>query len=150
MSAQEERKGEREQHDDARLDFDVDQRRRAKVAAHQAEIFDEVAAERDRQDVLFGTPNNLPSVPSCGAGGECRLDCAVILLGVPTEASIKEAVSLRKQMGTLTWAHVALEELVEAVSAKNAVDRRKELVQLTAVLVAWIECLDRTHDREVP
>ena len=53
--------------------------------------------------------------------------------------------------GNCTWAHIAVEEMAEAVEAATDAAQgrgvlaalRKELVQLAAVIVAWIEAIDR-------
>jgi len=45
--------------------------------------------------------------------------------------------------GTGTYAHIALEEFSEVVSEFDIKKRRIELVQLTAVCLAWIESIDR-------
>ncbi len=116
---------------------------------HRCEIFDEVVAERDRQDILWGEQNH-PSLPENPCTVANCTSCISASMGMPTEREIKKTLEHLASKGGMTWAHIALEELVEVVSAKTAVERRKELVQLTAVLFAWIECLDRTHDREVP
>lgn len=94
-------------------------------------IFDDVAAERKRQDAKWGEQNHLSVV--------------VDMLGysVDDEVSAKAQCDLATKMGNLTWGHIACEELAEALNAANDTDRRAELVQLAAVVVAWIECIDR-------
>lgn len=45
--------------------------------------------------------------------------------------------------GDVTWAHILLEEVYEALAEDNAQALRAELVQVAAVAVQWIELLDR-------
>ena len=45
-------------------------------------------------------------------------------------------------IGMVTWRHIALEELYEALSEMNPARLRAELVQTAAVMVAWIEDID--------
>lgn len=47
----------------------------------------------------------------------------------------------------LTWTDIALEEFCEAVEAPDDEQRRKELVQLAAVVFAWIEDIDKRSKR---
>jgi hypothetical protein len=44
--------------------------------------------------------------------------------------------------GTLTWRHIAEEEIYEAFAEEDPVKLRAELVQAAAVLAAWIEDID--------
>lgn len=66
-----------------------------------------------------------------------------IIYRIPTEELAKDLCEEAARVGVTTWAHIAVEELSEAVSAPNDTERRKELIQLAAVVVSWIECLDR-------
>lgn len=45
--------------------------------------------------------------------------------------------------GDLTWADILLEEVFEALAEDDVKPLRAELVQVAAVVVAWIENLDR-------
>lgn len=63
----------------------------------------------------------------------------------------RENVELAAQQGNLTYSDILMEEIAEAFcEADNPVDLRTELVQCAAVLVAWIECLDRKRDLHIP
>lgn len=96
-------------------------------------IIAEVLAERSRQDGLWKQQNH-PSV-----GGD------ISRYELPTEQRAKELCEDTFKAGNGTWAHIILEEFVEAVNAKDETHRREELVQLTACCLAWIECLDRRN-----
>jgi hypothetical protein len=43
----------------------------------------------------------------------------------------------------VTWAHILTEEFYEALAEADPEKLREELVQVAAVAVAWVECLDR-------
>ncbi len=99
-------------------------------------VTDAVIAERTRQDAKWGEQNH-PSVPHDA--------CAS--LGLPVEMYAKILNEDAVDAGALTWGHIALEEFVEAVCARDETHRREELVQLAAVCVAWIQCIDRREDQ---
>ena len=99
-------------------------------------VIAEVCAERARNRARWGE-QNYPSSASLGGPGAC------LLYGIPTERAAKETVARATKDGCLTWADVLLEEFAEAVAATDDVARRGELVQVAAVALAWIECIDR-------
>lgn len=108
------------------------------------EVLAEIQAERARQDAKWGEQNH-PSVDPVltarpGGVDGCRL-CAEY--EIPSESRAKHLCQAMFARGEGTWAHVAVEELAEAVSADCDEHRRRELVQLGAVVVAWIQCIDR-------
>lgn len=59
------------------------------------------------------------------------------------EARIKAVVDARSLAGTVTWQHILQEELTEAFNASNLEDLRTELVQSAAVLLSWVNDIDR-------
>lgn len=101
----------------------------------------EIMHERTRQDSKFGADRNHPSISQVldvTHATEAR-KCAEY--GIPSPALARHECD---QAGTnLTWAHIAVEEMSEAVGAATEAERREELVQLAAVIVAWIESIDR-------
>ena len=62
---------------------------------------------------------------------------------IPSETRAKQICETMHDRGEMTWGHIAVEELSEVISAKNDDERRKELIQLAAVTIAWIESIDR-------
>lgn len=93
-------------------------------------VLAEIAAERDRQNAKWGEQNH-PSVSE--ASSWLMMD----------ERLAKKLCELAAQNGELTWVHIAVEELAEAIDAQDEAARRGELVQLAAVITAWVECIDR-------
>lgn len=111
------------------------------VFAHAA--IAEILNERRRNLAKWGE-QNYPSiqpvlVPRADA---CRL------YGIPTEAEAKASVEAFAKRGALTWTDVLIEEFAEAVAAPDETARRGELVQVAAVALAWIECIDRRAAKE--
>jgi hypothetical protein len=45
--------------------------------------------------------------------------------------------------GTVTWRHILTEEVDEAYAESDPVKLRKELIQVAAVALAWVEDIDR-------
>lgn len=97
-------------------------------------IAEEVKDELDRQLTKWGEQNH-PSVIN-GLSPESL----AYTYGIPVETLAKAHCD---NAATITWAHIAVEELCEAVAASSDSERRIELIQLAAVIVSWIECLDR-------
>lgn len=92
-------------------------------------ILAEVRRERERQDLKWGQQNH----PD-GTGGQFK--SAHVRF-------IREACERAFAEGRGTWWHVLQEEVAEAFGEESPDKLRAELVQLAAVAVAWIECLDR-------
>lgn len=94
-----------------------------------AAIFTEIAAERARQDAKWGQQNHLD-----GTGGD-RLERAAAYAKADCDAAVKS--------GRLTWLHILIEEVAEALAETSKAKLRAELIQCAAVIVAWIEKIDR-------
>lgn len=125
---------------------------RTTAPAHRHEVLCEIDAERTRQDAKWGEQNH-PDVSRAltdGEGGCSVLDMAA-WYGVPTPSAAREDCDISAKEGRCTWAHILVEEVAEAIEAatleqQDAIDAgalRKELVQVAAVAVSWIEAIDR-------
>ena len=69
------------------------------------------------------------------------------------QALEKLSKSITKQAadaGKVDWTKIVLEELCEAFATTSPADLRAELIQTAAVLVAWVEDLDRRAAPETP
>jgi hypothetical protein len=117
-------------------------------AEHTESVLREVAAERVRQDAKWGQQNH-PSVDQTLARrrGGCTQERMCEEYEIPSEDRAKQKCENATANGTVTYAHIAVEEMSEAVSAKYDTARRVELVQLAAVVVGWIEAIDRRVGR---
>lgn len=119
---------------------------------HRWRIFDEIDEERIRQDTKWGELNH-PDVDTVltDRDGGCTTQRMAEEYGIPTATCARANCDGEAKLGRCTWAHIAVEELAEAVEAATDAQQgrapvaslRKELVQLTAVLVAWVEAIDR-------
>lgn len=104
--------------------------------------YDDIADECARQLQLWGDQDHL-DVDQDLLGRPQRM-CE--RYEIPSEDRAKQLIRFARERGDLTWAHIAVEELSEAVEAFAREDRaqgRTELVQLAAVIVSWIESIDR-------
>jgi hypothetical protein len=62
-------------------------------------------------------------------------------------ADAARAITDRKaKLGTLTYLDILREEFFEAAAEGDADSLRKELIQVAAVAVAWVEAIDRKKD----
>lgn len=92
-------------------------------------VFDDVRAERARQDAQWGEQNH----PD-GTGGELHQ-----ILARQARGSCQRAAD----RGEVTWRHIAKEEDYEAYAETDPEKLRAELIQSIAVRVAWVEAIDR-------
>lgn len=116
------------------------------VAPGIPDILAEVAEERARQDAKWGEQNhpNVCPILAVAAGPERFAE----EYEIPTADRAKFICDSAFKAGRPAWAPVAVEELAEAVeqfALGNVKEGRAELVQAAAVLVAWIECIDRKN-----
>ncbi len=61
----------------------------------------------------------------------------------PYAEAAKAATDKAAENGTLTWADILSEEVLEAFSETNHDALREELVQVAAVAISWAEDIDR-------
>jgi len=93
---------------------------------------DEVAAERKRQDELWGEQNH----PD-GTGME------IIPLAKFIRDTARTRCDAEHKAGRGTWEMILAEEFWEAVAEDDPAKLRGELIQVAAVAVAWAEAIDR-------
>jgi hypothetical protein len=96
-----------------------------------SQVLDEIDAEREEQDAKWGQRNHASGTGS--AGDEEMADLA------------REACQTAAAEGSLTWRDILDEEIAEAYAETDPAKIRAELVQSAAVIVAWIECIDRAE-----
>lgn len=107
-------------------------------------IIDEIKEERKKQDEKWGVQTHpCIDLDLLERKGSCTPQRMCEHYEIPTETRAKFLCdnSFKNQKGT--YAHIALEEFAEVVSEFDIKKRRTELVQLTAVCLAWLESLDR-------
>jgi hypothetical protein len=94
-----------------------------------AEVLALVAEERARQLEKWGPQSHPDLDPEFSANY------------VALEASAKEVNDSKAIAGDATWDTILLEEVFEALTAGTVAERIKELTEVAAVAVAWIEDL---------
>lgn len=109
-------------------------------------ILQEIVNERIRQDQKWGKQNH-PSVDVVleNRDGGCTPERMCEEFEIPSEDRARQMCEIHAKRKDLTWTHIVVEELSEAVSCKNDAERRQELVQLAACVVAWIENIDEKN-----
>jgi NTP pyrophosphatase (non-canonical NTP hydrolase) len=98
-------------------------------------VASEVVAERARQDAKWGV-QPLPDIT----------DDFIELDELPSEATARNRCDSAHERGVCSHAHVLLEETIEAFEAAKQGDTtglRKELIQVAAVCVKWVQHIDR-------
>lgn len=114
----------------------------------RARVFALVDAERARQDARFGVDNHPDVRPDFTGHSPAGM---ATYYGIPTSAEAKEMRRLGGVYDNCTWTDIALEEFAEVVEAATLAQRGEgpeeavdeELVQLAAVVVAWLEARAR-------
>jgi hypothetical protein len=93
-------------------------------------IFEEIKAERKRQDEKFGE-QNYSLWNRFFDVGFCK-----------TKEKFYREIN-KKEDFRFSWMSILLEEVYEAFSTKKIEKQRAEMIQVAAVAVAIIECIDR-------
>lgn len=108
-------------------------------------IFEEIVEERKRQNTKWGQQDH----PSIRELSEHLPEAQAHYYEIPTEERAKSLCNVAFDSGVPTYAHIAVEELSEVVGAADEIERRKELVQLAAVVVQWIQNIDRSNKTQM-
>lgn len=110
-----------------------------------AEVLRDIAHERAKQDIKWGVQEHQDvPVDASPVGIIVSKEGGAVAYAFPNSAVARDACDSAARAGCVSWFHIAVEELAEAVDARDAASRRDELVQLAAVIVAWIENVDRS------
>lgn len=119
--------------------------------AERAGVLGEIADERQRQDAKWGEQNH-PSldIVLLNRPGGCTPERMAEQYEIPSEARAKFLCQTNAERGTCTYAHILIEEVAEAIAAGVTSEDalRTELVQTAAVVVAWIEKIDRARGQQ--
>jgi hypothetical protein len=124
-------------------------------------ILDKIAAERARQDRLWGVAQR--HADGC-TSGEVREFCKLVAFAAQVSevtghpaACLEDAMRLWISLGKADgreprWLPIFAEELAEAINAVDDEHREEELVQAAAVLTRWAETvrwrINRARDLE--
>jgi hypothetical protein len=63
--------------------------------------------------------------------------------GLPHSDECREACERAADEGCITWAHILVEEVAEALDTKSPAELRAELIQVIAVAMDWVRDLDQ-------
>lgn len=111
------------------------------------DIWAEILEERKRQDSAWGVQNHPDFDPVLTKRmGGCSQDRMAEHFEVPTPVRARGITSTAAERGELCWMPILQEEVSELLqwndpSAKETLKR--ELIQVAAVAVAWIESIER-------
>lgn len=118
--------------------------------ARKNDVFEHIKAERRRQVRKWGEQNH-PCLNKTFIDGFEKGDLDInefkysisAYYHIPDEDAAKSACDKRFDFKKGTFADIAIEEMAEITSEPDPVKRRKEIIQLAAVCVAWAEKIDR-------
>lgn len=117
----------------------------------RARILAAITAERERQDAKWGERNH-DSVWEVVVRHLVRpVEEMAAHYGVPTAAAAKDACERAARGGHVAWADILVEEVAEAIEAAvleqhdevSAEDVDRQIVQVAAVCVSWLEARAR-------
>lgn len=97
------------------------------------EILHEIRLERSKQDNEWGEQNH------DNGTDKSHYNKLTYFARIECERAREQA--------NLTWAHILREEVYEALAEEEYKPLRAELLQVAAVCIAWIQCLDRKHSQ---
>lgn len=103
------------------------------------QVLEEVLNERNRQRFLWGKQDHPNGTGPTGFHKH--------VAGVATR--YKMDCEIATANGSLTFRHILLEEVFEAMAEEDPQALRDELVQVAAVAVQWIEAIDRKEALDV-
>lgn len=127
----------------------ADELRRQLQPFTTANVLQEVAEERKRQDAKWGEQNHPDLSPDARRADDPAFFAAA-KMHLPTATEARDRVERLAREGALGYSDIAVEELCEAIEQAALGDEtnlRAELVQTAAVLVAWVECIDRRRKK---
>ena len=125
-----------------------------KATAAMRTALDAVIAERQRQDAKWGEQNHRIAPPHGRRGWffpHVIGNTALAMLGLPTEKAARVACNEAVTAGRVTYGHILVEEVCELIYAAardgdTSDAARAEAVQVAAVALAIVECIDRKRE----
>ncbi|MEV6621055.1 hypothetical protein AB0M83_02605 [Amycolatopsis sp. NPDC051106] len=107
------------------------------VSAHTAAILTRIAAERARQDALWGEQNHPDGTgPNVEVAGLSRR-------AADAAHTARFITEMARAEGRLTWLHILREEVYEGFAEAAADDLFDELIQVAATAACWAEAIER-------
>lgn len=122
-----------------------------------SDVYADIRAERARQDAKWGEQNHpdgtkpgvIPLYAAAVAGPNppgSTLNAFTLADAEWLALAFKAATDDAARVGDITWRHILLEEVFEALAEDDAAKLRAELVQVAAVAAQWVEAIDRRED----
>lgn len=104
---------------------------------------EDVVAERARQDEKWGEQNH----PDGTGPVSEPLHWLVTTNAAHLAVQATYDTDLHAGQGDVTWTHILLEEVFEALAEEDHDKLRVELIQVAAVATQWVEAIDRREAR---
>lgn len=111
------------------------------VRAAVPNVLKHVSKEVARQEEKWGVQNH-PDFHPAIANSTAHYDRPAFY-GLPTEQQSKALCDADASKGETNWMRILTEEVSETAAAPDEETLRKELVQVSAVAVSWIDAIDR-------
>ncbi|MET8847981.1 hypothetical protein [Amycolatopsis sp. NPDC004625] len=102
-----------------------------------AAVLARIAAERGRQDALWGEQNH----PD-GTGPHAELT-GLLRRAADAAHTARFTTEIARAEGRLTWLHILREEVYEAFADADPAALTEELIQVAATAACWAEAIDR-------
>ncbi len=113
------------------------------IGIHVPDVYEEILAERGRQDVKFGRQNHPWGLDIPGVSSPSRLWIDHPATSAAHARGRVDAFAQGQGGAVLGFCDILMEEVYEALEADTIEHAREELVQVAAVAVAAIESIDR-------
>ena len=111
------------------------------VSQHTAAVLTRIAAERARQDALWGEQNHPDGTgPDVEVAGLSRR-------AADAAHTARFTTEMARAEGRLTWLHILREEVYEGFAEADAADLAEELIQVAATAACWAEAIERRTGR---
>ncbi|MFI5584585.1 hypothetical protein ACIA5G_06105 [Amycolatopsis sp. NPDC051758] len=107
------------------------------ISPATAAILARIAAERARQDALWGEQNHPDGTgPDVEVAGLARR-------AADAAHTARFTTEMARAEGRLTWLHILREEAYEGFAEADVADLADELIQVAAVAACWAEAIER-------
>jgi hypothetical protein len=122
----------------------------AVTVGHMSDVmsfaFEDVSDELARQRVLWGVQDH----PSFYPEAEAFIGDPELLArahGIVSESAARDILESAVARGQCAWAGILIEEVAELFGTEGDLSAlREELIQVAAVALSWVDCLDRGSD----
>ncbi|KDN23202.1 hypothetical protein [Amycolatopsis rifamycinica] len=111
------------------------------VSPHTVAVLVKIAAERVRQDALWGEQNHPDGTgPDVEVAGLSRR-------AADAAHTARFTTEMARAEGRLTWLHILREEVYEGFAEADPAALAEELIQVAATAACWAEAIERRTGR---